>query len=83
MTTVCLFFFVFGRVLTRLDDSYKHYQCNLTDDQRGTCTLRGILLEMFKTIGGSELVDRNRQATTQAVRWYVASGLHGKKSNKR
>jgi len=23
-------------------DSYKHYQCNLADHQRGTCTLRGI-----------------------------------------
>jgi len=30
-------------------------------------------------IGGSELVDRNRQATTQAVQRIVAPGLHEKK----
>ena len=38
---------------------------------------------MFKTIGGSELGDRNWQATTQAVLRFVAPGLHGKKSTKR
>ena len=42
-----------------------------------------MLLQMLKTIGGSELLVRNRQATTQAVQRYVAPSLHGKKSNKR
>jgi len=42
-----------------------------------------MLLEVFKTIGGSELVDRNRPATTQAVQRFVTPGLHEKRSNKR
>jgi len=55
--------------------SYEHYQYNLTDHQRGNCTLRGIRRRLVLKMEGlarvSEHAERKTTSSDRGVSWRV------------